>query len=235
MKKAFYVLVVAISILALVGCASARSGVSTVSVTANAELKLQPDVAKFTVSADAVEQTTDQARAKTSQMVNQAVDILMTQFGVQKSDITTSYINVSPYYVWKEDQRVLEGQRATQSIEVTLKNIDIYGDVFEALTKVDGISVPNASLDKLDKSEDLKEVRELAIKAALDKATAYAEASGMKIATVLSISDSQSLSYSYPNVMMAKAAVYDSESSTAYYAGDITLSDSVTVVYQVEK
>ena len=236
MKKALYVLVVALSLIALVGCASTKGNVSTVSVTANAELKLQPDVARFSVSAETVEETTDQARAKTSQMVNQAVDILVTQFGIEKDDITTDYLNVSPSYVWKENERVLVGQRASQSIEVTLRNIDIYGDVFEALSKIDGISVSNATLDKLDKSEDLDQVRRLAINAALDKATAYAEASGMKIDNVLSISDGSSPSYSYPNVMMTKAAVYDStESSTAYYAGDITISDSVTVVYQMTK
>ncbi len=237
MKKVLYCLIVAISIVTLMGCVSTDRAetLSTVTVTASAELKLEPDVARFSISAEAVEATTDEARAKTSQMVNEAIGILTGTFGIEIEDITTNYINVNPYYVWKDSERVLSGQSASQSINVTLRDIDIYGEVFEALSKIDGISVSNATLDKLDKSEDLKSVRALAVKAAYDKATVYAEASGLKLASIISINDGSSPSSSYPNVVMYARASYDSESSTAYYAGDITLSDSVTVVYQLAK
>ncbi len=236
MKKVFYLLLAILVLFASISCASTKNSLPTVSVTANAELKVEPDVAFFSVTAESVENTTDQARAKTSQMVNQAIDILASGFGISKDDIKTDYINVGPSYIWKDNERVLEGQRAVQSVEVTLRNIDIYGNVFESLSKIDGISVSNATLDKLDKTDDLDEVRRLAIKAAFDKATAYAEASGMNISGVLSISDGSNVSYSYPNLMMAKASSYDGvESSTAYYAGDISISDSVSVVYQMTK
>ena len=215
MKKVFYLSLAILVLFASISCASTKNSLPTVSVTANAELKVEPDVAFFSVTAESVENTTDQARAKTSQMVNQAIDILASGFGISKDDIKTDYINVGPSYIWKDNERVLEGQRAVQSVEVTLRNIDIYGNVFESLSKIDGISVSNATLDK---------------------ATAYAEASGMNISGVLSISDGSNVSYSYPNLMMAKASSYDGvESSTAYYAGDISISDSVSVVYQMTK
>lgn len=235
MKKGFYLILVIVSIFALASCASTKANISTVSVTASAEIRLQPDVARFSVSAESVESTTDEARAKTSQMVNQAVEILISRFGVDKSDIKTDFINVSPYYVWSDNQRVLSGQRASQSIEVTLKNIDSYGEIFEALAKIDGISVSNANFDKLDKSKDIENVRALAIKAAYEKASTYASASGMNIETVLSIADSTSPSYSSNGLLMAKASLYDAETSTEYYVGDIALSDSVTVVYKLSK
>lgn len=235
MKKVLYIALSLAVVFSLIGCASTDKAISTVTVSANAELKLEPDVAKFTVSAEAIEDTSEEARAKTSVMVNQAIDILTTLFGVEKSDIVTDYINISPNYIWQDNQRVLDGQRASQSIEVTLRNIEVYGDIFTALSKIDGISVSTASLDKLDKTSEINEVRRLAVEAAFDKATAYAEAAGMKIKGVISINGgSSSPSYSYPNVMLAKTVAYEeSSSSTEYYAGDITISDSVSIVYEL--
>lgn len=231
MKKIVLALVI---LLSFVGCVSTSGEKATISVTGSAKIKLEPDVALFTVSAESIEETSEDARIKTSLMINRAIETLMNDFGVNKDDIKTNYIDISPYYEWQDNQRVLKGQRAGQSVDITLHDISKYGDVFSSLTKIDGISVSTASLDKMDKSKELIEVRKLAIEDAKAKAEAYAEASGVTITGILSIGAGGSSGYSAPNVLYAKAAMMDTESSTEFYSGSITVSDSVSVVYTIK-
>lgn len=235
MKKALSLALSIIAIFLLSSCASIKSDTPRVCVTGSSEVMLSPDIAKFRVSAESTKETTEEARAATSKMLNEALSILEHTFAISKDDIVTSYMNVSPSYSWKDDKRVIDGQCATGTISVTLHDIDKYGTIFEALSKIDGISVSNAELDKLDKSDDIEKARVLAIEAAYDKANTYAQASGMRIKSILSISDGSYDSYSYSNAMLSNGMMYKAESSTMYYVGKITISDSVTVVYELEK
>lgn len=236
MKRVVFSILV-MSLIVLVGCSSTvetDQSVSTLSVTGNAQIKLQPDVARFTISAESIESTSDEARAKTSTMINQAVDILMNDFGIARNDIATNYIDISPYYEWQDNQRILRGQCASQSLDITLHDISKYGDIFTSISKVNGLSVSTASLDKKDKSMDLDEVRRLSVMDANGKAKVYADAAGVDIIGVLSIS-SGSGSVSYPRVnAVYKATAMDAESNTEYYADDITLSDSVSIIYKIK-
>ena len=235
MKRVMFSILV-LSLVVLVGCTSTATvdqSVATLSVTGSAELKLQPDVARFTISAECVEATSDEAREKTSIMISQALDILMNKFGLPEANITTNYIDISPYYEWQDNQRVLKGQRAAQSLDITLGDISIYGDIFTSITKVNGLSVSTASLDKKDKSADMNEVRRLAVLDANQKAQVYASAAGVDIVGVISIS-SGSGSVVYPRVNgVYKAAAMDMEAATEYYAGDITVSDNVSIIYEI--
>lgn len=234
MRKGIFVCISIVLALFAVGCAS-TDRVATVSVSGSAELSIVPDVAFFSISAEAVEATSEAARIKTSSMVNDAYSVLTKKFGISEKDISTSYISIYPNYEYIDGKRELSGQRATQTISVTLRNIEKYGDIFSALTKIDGLSVSSANLDKLDKSDEIASVRALAIEAAFEKAKAYAEASGMEIDSVISISDGSSPSYSNYPVMQMKSASYDEAAvATEFHVGNISIYDNVSVVYSLK-
>ena len=68
----------------------------------------------------------------------------------------------------------------------------------------------------------------------MKKAEAYAKGVGKKVGEVISISDGSGVSYTTvtynsPKLMMAEASM--DYVSTTIYQGDVTLSDSVTVVF----
>lgn len=238
MKKVLYSVFLIALVLSLAGCASLKDeSLSTITVSGSAEIKLSADIATFTISAESIQPKTDLARAETSSMINQAVDILSGEYGIDKKDISTNVISVSPYYTWKDNERVLSGQRGYQSIDVTLRDLSKYGAIFESLTKIDGISVSTAVLDRSDKNEGIEKVRRLAVENALKKASAYAEAAGVRIDGIVSISDgSNPTSYTYPRMLAASAKAEGfANDSTAYYAEDIKVSDSVTIVYKITK
>lgn len=242
MRKTILTFATLIVVLAvLTGCQSLASDnkiVPTVSVSASASVTLVPDSASFSITAEATESTTEEARNASSMMVEKAVEILKDEFGITEESFTTDFMQISPYYEWLDGGRTLVGQKATQKLSIVLSgnNLAKVGKVYDRLSILDGISISSVSYSKLDTTEELAEVRQEAASAALAKAEAYAKGLGKRVGEVISISDGSKVSYttaSYnsPKLMVAEAAM--DYSSTTIYQGDVSLSDSVTVVFTI--
>lgn len=240
MKKIILTLTVLIAtLLALTSCQALNTGnkiLPTVSVSASATLSVIPDSASFSITAESTEPTTEEARNASSLMIERAVEILKDEFGITEESFTTDFMQISPYYEWVDGQRILVGQKATQKLSIVLSgdNLSKVGKVYDRLSVLDGISISSVSYSKLDTTEEERNVREKAAEAALAKAEAYVKGVGMKVGDVISISDGSGVSYTTvtynsPKLMMAEASM--DYSSTTIYQSDVTLSDSVTVVF----
>ena len=230
----------AIALMALMPLAAAETleQVPTISVSGNAEGPVEPATASFSITASFTEETTEEAMSKASEMANRAVKILTGTFGISEDDLSTSFISVSPEYRWVDDEQVLAGQNATQRIDVSTHDLASIGAIYSELMKLNGISVSDVTLDKEDKSAEYAEARKNAVLDAYAKASAYAEAAGVFVGKVLSISDGSSYAvplYRSANLMMAKADAAESSAAANYYAGDITVSASVSMVYGIEQ
>ena len=220
MKKfIFTVILIALAIIP-----AAADDTPYISVTGKAEVSMQPDTASFQISATAVEDTTDEARIKTSEMVSMAVGILTSEFGVTDENLTTSYLAASPEYEWRDDEKILVGQRATQTINVKVTDLDSIGNIYENLMKIDGITISDVTLGVN------------AMKDAYSKAEAYLEAVNAKVGKLISVSDSSSYAtplYRSANLMLASADTSAKAVSTEYYTDDISVSTSVSVVFEI--
>ena len=240
MRKTILTLTVLIvTLLALTSCQALQSEnkiVPTVSVSASATISVIPDSASFSITAESTEPTTEEARNASSLMTEKAVEILKDEFGITEESFTTDFMQISPYYEWVDGQRTLVGQKATQKLSIVLSgdNLSKVGKVYDRLSVLDGISISSVSYSKLDITEEVRNVREKAAEEALKKAEAYAKGVGKKVGEVISISDGSGVSYTTvtynsPKLMMAEASM--DYVSTTIYQGDVTLSDSVTVVF----
>ena len=240
MRKTILTLTVLIvTLLALTSCQALQSEnkiVPTVSVSASATISVIPDSASFSITAESTEPTTEEARNASSLMTEKAVEILKDEFGITEESFTTDFMQISPYYEWVDGQRTLVGQKATQKLSIVLsgENLSKVGKVYDRLSVLDGISISSVSYSKLDTTEEVRSVREKAAEEALKKAEAYAKGVGKKVGEVISISDGSGVSYTTVTynshkLMMAEASM--DYASTTIYQSDVTLSDSVTVVF----
>lgn len=209
---------------------------ATITVSGTGTVDVKADIGKFTISVESVQDTAESARIDVSSKINIAIDLLKEYIGVTDKDLETGWISIEPYYEWDMGSRTLVGQKAYQSINVTTASIDKAGRVYELLASIDGISVSSITLDKKDKSAERTEARKLAVEAASKKAQDYADALGIKIMGVMSVSgNSQNQASPYLSNFY-KSAVYDMESasgSTEYYAGDISITENVNIVYSI--
>ena len=240
MRKTILTLAVLIvTLLALTSCQALQSEnkiVPTVSVSASATISVIPDSASFSITAESTEPTTEEARNASSLMTEKAVEILKDEFGITEESFTTDFMQISPYYEWVDGQRTLVGQKATQKLSIVLSgdNLSKVGKVYDRLSVLDGISISSVSYSKLDTTEEVRNVREKAAEESLKKAEAYAKGVGKRVGEVISISDGSGVSYTTvaynsPKLMMAEASM--DYASTTIYQSDVTLSDSVTVVF----
>ena len=236
-------MIAAITLLAIavmpLAAADIPDYIPTISVSGSAEVSMKPDTAYFSITASFTEETTEEARAKVSEMIGNAAEILTSEFGLSADDLSTSYISASPEYQWKDDERILIGQKAVQTLEITLHDIDSIGPLYDRLMSLSGISISDVTLDKEDKSEEYRQARMDAVRDAYSKAEAFAQAAGVEVGSILSITDGTSYGtplYRSANLMLASAdAAYAEASPTVFYSGEITVSASVSIIYSISQ
>ena len=93
-------------------------------------------------------------------------------------DIKTGTLSVSTDKEYSNGRTIIHGQKAEESIILTLHNIDKIAPVFNTLSAIDGIEISTPSLSSSKTSDYLDKARKAAVKDAMHKAKIYAEAAG---------------------------------------------------------
>ena len=238
-SKVTYFLSLLVVFILLTSCVtSTKSEGATITVVGSASVTATPDTASFSISAETIADTAEEARNNSSRLIENAIEILKDEFAIQDSEIKTDYMNISPYYEWINGTRTLKGQEANQSLTITLKDsLDKVGRIYDRLSVLDGISISSISYLKSDVQEEMKIAREKATQNAYLKAQEFADGASLKVKRVISLSEgnvNNSAIY-YTNQTMLKAESASSDySNTTYDTSDITLSTNVTAVFELE-
>ncbi len=242
MSRTILILSTALLLLLLVSCQSTKtaSTPATITVSSSASVKVVADTASFSISAESIRDTSEAARSDSSRLINNALAILRDEFGVEDRDLVTSHMVSTPYYEWDNGRRVLVGQMASQSVQITLSDLDNVGRIYDRLSLLDSLSVSSISFSRKDTSEEKREARILAVESARAKAEAYAEGLGLEIEGVLAISDGTgAVNTGYRNnfvmeAAMPMAATAKGMDSSEFYLGDLSVYDSVSVVFALK-
>lgn len=224
--------------LLLTGCQSVDQIERTVSVSGSASVTLEPDMASFSVSIEETGETTAEAQSLANAKMEEIYAILHGEYGVEAADIRTTGMSLYPDYAYIDGEQVLRGQAASQSISVTLHDISQLAPVVDSLSSVSGISLSSISLDASNKSESMAEARRLAVLDAKERAEVYAQSAGLELGDALVINESGSYSAAnriQPTYLSAMAADESASAKAAYYAGDLTVSASVSVSFEMER
>jgi uncharacterized protein YggE len=199
-------------------------------ISAHGESHRTPDVAE--ISAGVVTQSAD-ANAAMRDNANRmsAVVGALKKAGVAERDIQTSSISLSPQYKYGENQPpTITGYQANNTVNVRLREIGKVGDVLDALVKqgANQINGPTFSVDKPDAAMD--EARREAVKQARARADLYADAAGLKVRRIVSLSESGEMAPRPRPMMMAMKSA---DASTPVAAGENTLGIDLNVVFEL--
>ena len=235
----FALVLIALFLLGSCTTASLIEQSRTVSVQGSGMVTVSPDVASLMITVSEIAETTAEAQ----QMANEKVGKLLAMIrnaGVEEKDVATTALSFSPEYRWRENEQVLIGQRVRQSLSVTVRGIG--GDsttlptLLDSLGTVSHISIGSIRFSKADTSEDYVQSRKLAMEKAMQKATDYAEAAGMRLGKPLTVSDYSARDSQYARNSMVKAdamLMMESAAPTELPTGEITVSSSVSVVFEL--
>lgn len=219
-------------VVMLSSCMATKDMVRTIEVSGTGEVQLTPDIARFSIQVSELGKTTSDAQNFANVKMAEILRVLSSH-GVASKDIATASLNLRPSYQWIDNKQYLEGQIASQTLSVTLRDLSLMGPVIDELGEVSGIYLNSVQLDKADKSDALLEAREKAVAHALGKAEVYAKSSNMSVGKPITLSESSSASNPYAvreKVMMA-AGSYDM--ATEIPSGSMTVTSTISMVLEM--
>ena len=246
-KKRISVLIV-LTIVVLLAFSSCKSSselnngkVENCIITVSGEglVTVDPDVVDFSIRISEIAPTTGEAQIMTNKKIAKIFEILES-FNIDVKDIKTTNLSFNTEYDWIDGKQVFEGERATQSINVEMKELERFDELVMTIGQnITGLSFNSVSFDKDDKSQSYLEARMKALQDAKEKADIYAKTAGMILGKPLQITEGSlnTSNYRYnmasANTMLMESKVADfSVPQTQAPSGQIEITVSVNVVYQ---
>lgn len=205
----------------------------TIVVSGTGEASAAPDIAFLNLGVEAEGATAAEALRKNSAQMEATIKSLR-EAGVDKKDIQTSSLNVGAKYDYSRDNAPprIVGYQATNTVNVKLRNLDKAGSVIDKAVGVGANRLDSISFGFADPKPLMNSARKAAVADAHDRAALYAEAAGVKLGPVLTISDSPP---PIPGPIMVTARLEAADAkSVPISVGESMLSASVTIVYAIE-
>ncbi|PKB24962.1 hypothetical protein B0I00_0142 [Novosphingobium kunmingense] len=216
-------------------------GSTLLTVSADGRSTRTPDLAFYTAGVTTQGRTAADALAANSTAMTK-VFAALKQAGIADRDMQTSNINLNPIYsnavVGPNGQVVQEaritGYQASNQVSIKQRNLKAMGSVIDALVNAgaNNINGPSFQLDKADGALD--EARVAAMAKARARADLYARAAGLRVARIVSISETGRYSPPMP-VMYARAdmAAPPAPPPPPMAVGEVEAQVNVTVQFEL--
>jgi uncharacterized protein len=203
----------------------------TVSVNGSAQVALTPDIAYITIGV-----TTENADAAVAVERNnaQALNVINTlqALGIDEDDILTNNFSIYPTPVYTpEGQQRDTTFTVTNTVSVTLRDLDQVGEVLGSLVESGANQIAGIQFDIADKTSALSEARQQAVDNSRILAEELAEAAGVELGPVKSISLLGS-NYPVPVTLQREYAAMDA-GAVPIATGQLTITAEVNVVYEI--
>jgi len=241
-RKFFTAVSFAFILFTLICCNAPRQErQSTVSVSGIGTVLVQPDMARMNINFSHVAPTTREAKSVVDQTMQQILKILQEE-NIEEKHVNTISLNYDVEYSWRNNRMVRIGQRAQQTILVTVNDIinnpERFPMLLDKITAIDRVEVRNIHFDIETKTEFFEQSRTLAYQKAFEKAEQYASLSGRKIGKVLTISeernrDAMQVRSAMSNVL-AEADDFQSARSFSVPTGERDVTTEINVTFLLE-
>ena len=221
----------ALPALAQENCADKQT---TLNISAEAEVKAAPDIAMISAGVLTVSKNADAALKENAVQMN-AVFTALKAAGVKDKDMQTSGITISPQYVYEQNKTPqITGYQASNNLNVVIRDLKKMGSVLDTLVAkgANQINGPTFSIENTDAFLD--GARKEAVAKARKRAELYAEAAGLKIKRIVTMSESTNFgSPPRPMMAMAKLAMDEASAPSPVAKGEIGLSAQVNITYEL--
>jgi uncharacterized protein YggE len=201
-------------------------------ISADGTSEARPDMAIVNLGVTTEGQTAAAALAENARRMT-ALTAALRRAGIAERDIQTSNVSVYPQQVYGEGQAPrITGYQANNSVTVKVRNIDNTGRVVDAAVAAGGNTVNGVSFTHADPDAQLDVARRDAIAEARRRAELYANALGMRVNRIVSVSEGGGYAPPMP-VAVERFAAQDGAASTPISPGQIETRVSVSVMFEL--
>lgn len=236
-KKALAVLTATVA-LAIGGTCMAYAAEGEINVNGTGVVQADPDQADISLSIETTGKTS-QAAQKDNNKIAQAVTAAMTELGITKENIVTTYTSVYPMYNYNDEtgKRSIIGYRSSTDLQVTTKDINNTGKYIDAALKAGATGTNGVSFSVADQSIYYGQALQAAVKNAEKSAVSIAQAYGKPLGAVKNVTELSRNSYYVENAKMSMAVeeraadTAGGDSGTTISYGKIQISANISVTY----
>jgi len=190
MKKMIAVIVA----LVLVLSAAMALADTKITVSGTGEVRVSADTAIISLGVNARDKDVLKAQQKVNETIAAVREALIDK-GVKEENINTDFINIYPLYDYSGDQEQLSAYNASSTLAIKVTDMESIGALIDVCFAAGANTLNGISFSASDTGEAKTEAMKKAVADAKKKAAILAEASGLKISGIESISEGGVYSY----------------------------------------
>ena len=203
---------------------------AAVVVRGTGTIDVTPDVARLTVAIQTTATSAADAEAQNA-TASDKVASQVTRAGIAAADIKTLSLQVWPQFDYRSGQSVLTGFMASNVLQLTIHDLRRIGSVIDAAIAGGATSVQGITYDVTDHSVASAQALSRAVKDAQTKAQAMANAAGIRLGSVVSMTDNETTPYPFPIIRAALPTA--AGAATQVSPPDVQLTVSVTIGWTI--
>ena len=206
-------------------------------VDGTGEVRVSADTAVISMGVNARNKDVLKAQQEVNETIAAIRKALIAQ-GVKEENINTELINIYAMYDYQNDREQLTAYNASSTLAVRVTDMESVGTMIDAAVAAGANTLNGVSFSASDTEEAKAEAMKKAVEDAKKKAEILAEASGLKITGIETIS--QGSVYSFENsVGNAYAKAMDTvemaeEASTVVQAAKLIVTATLSITFSAE-
>ncbi|HMM07629.1 MAG TPA: SIMPL domain-containing protein [Paracoccus solventivorans] len=203
---------------------------ATIDVQGEGRTNVAPDLATVSIGVTTQAETAAQAMADNATRQSAIIEVLRAQ-GIAPEDLQTQGLNLSPMQDYSREGQppLITGYQAQNIVTARVRDIPQLGALLDAMVEAGATDVRGISFTREDAAAAEDEARAAAVVEARRRAEVIAQAAGMVLGPLQSLTDATRSGGPRPmEMMMARAA--DAQ-STPIEAGQLTITAAVTGVW----
>lgn len=223
----------ALTLAACGGEGAAGEKGTLISISATGEASQAPDTANISAGVVTESEDSEKAMQDNAAQMEKLIDAI-AKAGIDDKDVQTSGISLSPRYHHQRDRKPqITGYRARNTVRVKVHKIEELGKVLDAMAAAGANQIHGPSLEIGDPGPVMAEARQKALDKAQKRAGTYAEALGMKVRRIVSVSENGNGGGPRP-MLHAEMATARADTATPVKPGETTVSVNLDLVFELE-
>ena len=160
---------------------------------------------------------------------------MLLDLGVEEKDIVTTSYTYYPTYDYNSETPTVNGYQANHTLSITCKDVDMLDSVIGVVTDCGMSEIYNVEYDVSNRSELYRQALKAAIEEAAAKAEGMAEAAGMTIDHLESVTENTGFDEHTVSTYDGAVSMKAEAAGTGIRSGSVSVTASVTAVYEVRK
>ena len=210
---------------------AAMSFTEGITAHGHGEVKVKPDIARVTITV--ITQSKDQSEAVAQNSTRTtAVLKALKEAGIGEKEIQTLSYTVQPQYDYRANPPALTGYLVQNNVQATVRDLTHVGLVIDKVTAAGASQIGDVSFDLSDRSGAESDALTLAVAGARRKAGVMAQAAGVDLGRLLTLTEGTDAPMPGPVFLAAPRFMKaDSAPVTPIADQQITVTADVTLVY----